>query len=385
MKRIPALLLAAGITLTAFTCKKPAKNPASPETDSVWRWQEFSMGVDLSYVPQVEDYGGRYRDSGQQRDPFRIMHDHGANTVRLRLWHTPTQIAALNNGRMYYDLPGIAASIRRAKNAGMAVNLDLHYSDTWADPAHQQTPAAWASLNLDLLSDSVYNYTLRVLQYLQAQDLVPEMIQVGNETNNGMLWPLGKAENGQFQQFARLLKSGIKAVRDFSQSSSIKPLIILHEAQLPTADYWMQQLTSNGVTDFDILGLSHYVKWSTTPDMAAVESTIRALKTKYGKAVMIVETAYPWTGNNADNYTNIISATDILPGYPATPDGQYRYMKDLVKAIRNGGGTGVMYWEPAWISSRLNDGWGTGSAWENNAFFDFEGNTLPVIGFMKKQ
>lgn len=115
MKRIPALLLAAGITLTAFTCKKPAKNPASPETDSVWRWQEFSMGVDLSYVPQVEDYGGRYRDSGQQRDPFRIMRDHGANTVRLRLWHTPTQIAALNNGRMYYDLPGIAASIRRAK------------------------------------------------------------------------------------------------------------------------------------------------------------------------------------------------------------------------------------------------------------------------------
>ena len=97
---------------------------------------------------------------------------------------------------------------------------------------------------------------------------------------------------------------------------------------------------------------------------------------------MVVETAYPWTGDNADTYTNIISATDIAAGYEASPQGQFRYMKDLTQAIIHGGGTGIMYWEPAWITSKLNDGWGIGSSWENNAFFDFDGNALPVIDHM---
>jgi arabinogalactan endo-1,4-beta-galactosidase len=95
---------------------------------------------------------------------------------------------------MYYDLYGTEITIRRAKEQGMAVNLDIHYSDRWADPAHQETPAAWKNLSLDILKDSVYNYTMAVLQYLKSKNLVPEMVQVGNETNNGMLWPVGRVE-----------------------------------------------------------------------------------------------------------------------------------------------------------------------------------------------
>jgi arabinogalactan endo-1,4-beta-galactosidase len=383
VKKILLFVTFIAFTFLSFKCKKNSPSPNSgPDQRITYPWSKFVMGVDLSYVNQIEDFGGIYRDSGQVRDAFQIMRAHGANTVRVRLWHTPTEVGLRNNGKLYYDLYGTEKTIRRAKEAGMAVNLDVHYSDTWADPAHQETPAAWKGLSLAVLKDSVYNYTLAVLIYLKSKNLVPDMIQVGNETNNGMLWPVGKIENNDFANFAQLLNSGIKAVRDFSATSAIKPKIILHEAQLQTADFWLAGITAKGVTDYDILGLSHYVKWSTLPTMNDVTTKLRALKATSGKEVMIVETAYPWTGNNADTYGNIISAADGLAGYEVTPTGQLKYMKDLVQAIIDGGGNGIMNWEPAWITSRMNDGWGIGSAWENNAFFDFTGNTQPVITFM---
>jgi arabinogalactan endo-1,4-beta-galactosidase len=381
MKNKQALLLLLSFVLLSFTCKKKIAE-VSDTSKKFYKWDRFCMGVDLSYVNQVEDHGGVYKDSGQVRDPFRIMKDHGANAVRVRLWHTPKWVGDLNNGKMYYDLAGTEKTIRRAKENGMAVNLDIHYSDRWADPAHQETPAAWAGLSIGVLKDSVYNYTLNILNYLQSKNLAPEMVQVGNETNSGMLWPVGKVENNKWQNFALLLKAGIRAVRDFSANSPVRPMIILHVAQLQNADHWASNLTNNGVIDFDILGLSHYAKWSSLPTLDEVENKIRTLKKTYGKQVMVVETAYPWTGDNADNYSNIISIADKAAGYAITPQDQYRYMKDLTTAIINAGGTGIMYWEPAWISSKLNDGWGIGSSWENNAFFDFTGNALPVIDHM---
>ena len=110
----------------------------------------------------------------------------------------------------------------------MAVNLDIHYSDRWADPDHQEIPAAWKNLDLNQMKDSVYQYTLQVLTYLKSKNLVPEMVQVGNENNNGILWPIGKVNGNDFKAFAQLLNSGIRAVRDFSVNSAIKPKIILH-------------------------------------------------------------------------------------------------------------------------------------------------------------
>lgn len=378
MKGKLLILVLGSLCLLSFTCKKHSQ----PAAGVHYGWDKFSMGVDLSYVNQVEDYGGIYKDSGKMKDPFRIMKDHGANTVRIRLWHSPGWVGKLNKGNLYYDLSGTEKTIRRAKENSMAVNLDFHYSDRWADPAHQETPAAWTGLPLSVLKDSVYNYTVTVLNYLNSRGLVPEMVQVGNETNGGMLWPVGKVEKDNWQNFAELLNSGIRAVRDFSLNSTVKPRIILHVAQLQNAEYWMKNLISNGVTDFDILGLSHYAKWSTITTMEEVENKIRVFKTSYGKQVMVVETAYPWTGANADTYTNIISPADKAMDYDITPQEQFRYMKDLAQAIIRGGGTGIMYWEPAWITSRLNDGWGIGSSWENNAFFDFNGNALPVIDYM---
>jgi arabinogalactan endo-1,4-beta-galactosidase len=376
--------------LSAFSCKKqktPTPDPVAIPTPTVkyYKWDEFNMGVDLSYVNQVEDYGGVYRDSGQVKDCFQILKNHGANTVRVRLWHTPTWIGNLNSGKMYYDLFGVEKTIRRAKDLGMAVNLDIHYSDRWADPGNQETPNAWKNLSLAILKDSVYNYTLSVLNYYKSKNLTPEMVQVGNETNNGMCWPIGRVLNNDFLAYAELLKSGIKAVRDFSATSSVKPKIILHEAQLQSASWWMQGIIAKGVTDFDIIGLSHYTKWSSVKTMQGVTDTIRKLVTTYGKQVMIVETGYPWTNGNADSYNNIFSAADNAPGYAISVNDQLAYLKNLTQAIINGGGSGIQYWEPAWITSRLNDSWGTGSSWDNVTLFDFSGNILAGADYMRFQ
>ena len=346
-------------------------------------WTTFSMGADLSYVNQVQDYGGVYKDSGAVQDPYTIFKNHGANTVRVRLWNNPQQLAPFNSGRLYSDLPDVEKTIRRAKNAGMAVNLDLHYSDTWADPGHQATPAAWNALTFAVLKDSVYQYTLRVLNYLKSKNLTPEMVQVGNETNQGMLWNLGKVIANNYTPFGDLLKSGIQAIRDFSLTSAIKPQIILHVAQPENADYYINHLMNYaGVTDFDILGISYYYVYSSTTSFAQVGTIIKNLKTSYNKKIMIVETAYPWTSAGADSYNNVISGSTGFSTYAVSKDDQFKFMKDLTQAVITAGGTGIMYWEPGWITSSLHDLYGTGSSWENNAFFDFSGNTLPVIDYM---
>ncbi|MGZ5191679.1 MAG: glycoside hydrolase family 53 protein, partial [Flavisolibacter sp.] len=278
----------------------------------------------------------------------------------------------------------VEKTIQRAKVHGMAVNLDFHYSDRWADPGAQKTPVAWQGLVLNILKDSVYNYTLSVLNYFKSKNLTPEMVQIGNETNQGMLWPIGRVVNNNFTSLATLLNSGIKAVRDFSATSTIKPQIILHVAKLTDADWWTGNVTSNSVTDFDILGISHYYIYSTITSMNTISTTIRSLKTKFNKKIMIVETAYPWSASGADSYNNVISGSTGFSGYSVSKEGQFQYMKDLTQQIISGGGSGIMYWEPAWITSSFKDQWGTGSSWENNAFFDFTGNTLPVIDFMKQ-
>jgi arabinogalactan endo-1,4-beta-galactosidase len=294
---------------------------------------KFVMGTDLSYVNQVEDYGGVFKDSGQVKDVFKLLKARGNNLVRVRLWHTPSWTAPLNNGKQYSDIQDVVKTMRRAKAEGMHVNLDLHYSDTWADPANQTLPKAWEGLSLSILKDSVYQYTLNTLKYLKSLNLTPEMIQIGNENNTGMLFPLGKITNNNFQPFAELLKSGIKAVRDFSLTSDIKPQIVLHCAQLQDSEWWANGvITKSGVTDFDIIGLSHYYKWSTINDLLSITNTIKKLKSLYNKKVMIVETAFSWTTESSDNYNNIMWSADAVSGYAISQEGQQKYMRDFTSS-----------------------------------------------------
>lgn len=386
MKRHYIPLLAVAFVVTAFiACKKDDTKPPVEETPQkvFYNWEKFAMGADLSYVNQVQHQGGVYRDSGAVTDPFVIFKKHGANVVRVRLWHNPViWQSSLSNGRIYNDLADVEQTIQRAKSAGLAVSLDLHYSDRWADPGNQETPAAWTGLSLAVLQDSVYQYTLQVLNHLKTKNLTPELIQIGNETNQGMLFPLGKVVNNDWSGFASLLNKGIQAVRDFSSNSTIKPQIILHVAQYKSADYFASHLKTNGVTDYDILGISHYDIWSEGYSLTQIENTTRGLKLSYGKKIMVVETACPWTSDHADNYTNLIAGTTGFAGFEVSKNGQLEYMKALTQAIIKGGGLGIMCWEPAWIPSTLNDSYGTGSSWENMTLFDFTGNSLPGLDFM---
>ena len=357
------------------------KDPADERV--FYSHEKFSMGADLSYVNQILDYGGLYRDSGKVTDPYVIFRKYGTNTVRFRLWHNPQwtrEVYTPPIANMYNDFADVKRGMQAAKAQGMAVSLDFHYSDFWADPGRQETPAAWLGLSLEILRDSIYNYTLKTLDKLEAAGIMPEYVQVGNEINPGFLLPQGDrwAKKGDF---VYLINGAIKAVRDAAVSSSIKPRIIVHVAQPENAINWFDGMAAAGLTDYDIAGISYYYIWSTV-SIDSVSDYVADIKTMTGKEVMVVETAYPWTLNNADSYNNILAPDKLTVAYPANQTGQYDYLVRLTQEIIDGGGTGIHYWEPAWITSEMRDKWGQGSSWDCNTLFDFTGNVIKGMNYM---
>ena len=378
MKKI--LLVLATTLLTA--CNGDENGPGNEKV--FYDHTEFVMGADLSYVNQILDFGGTYSDSGMVEDPYRIFSKYGANLVRLRLFHNPQWTRTVYDppaGHMYNDYEDVKRAIRASKDEGMTVCLDFHYSDSWADPSKQVPSAAWTGLSLTLLHDSIYNYTYKVLSRLAAENLMPEYVQTGNEINPGFVLPQGDRWNKK-ADFVYLINGAIKAVRDASSSGSVKPKIIVHVAQPENAVVWFDGMAAAGLTDYDIAGISYYYLWSTVL-INNLSNNIAQLKTMTGKEVMVVETAYPWTLQDADSYNNIIEPSKINGSmYPASEEGQYNYLVKLVQEIIDGGGKGIMYWEPAWIPSDIKDLWGTGSSWDCNTLLDPEGNVLKGMQYM---
>ena len=345
------------IAASAMTCPGYAQD--------IWR------GVDLSYVNELEDCGAVYRYEGEASDPYTIFADKGANVVRLRLWHTP-------DWTEYSTLPDVTRSIRRAKQHDMAVLLDFHYSDDWADPGNQIIPAAWRTAKTtEELAQRLYDYTYETLMTLDEQGLLPEYVQVGNEINTEMLLTEEIAEHTpiKWERNVVLLNAGISAVRQVSDDNGKTIGLMLHVAQPENVGPWVDAAAEAGILDIDIIGVSYYAKWSKMP-FTLVEEAIRRLHHRYGKDVVVVETAYPWTLRYNDQAHNILGADSLIDGYPATQDGQRRLLIDLMSAVLRGGGLGVVYWEPAWVSSRCKTRWGHGSHWENAALFDFHPGNL---------
>jgi len=346
--------------------------------------QSFYLGADLSYVNEMEYCSIEYFENKSKKDLYQIFADHSCNLVRLRLWHTPAWYDGLNSGKRYSDLADVKKAIVRAKEQNMNVLLDFHLSDNWADPNKQLVPAAWLSVvdDTQALKDSLYNYIHQTLTDLKAEELLPEMIQIGNETNKGIL--LSPEDNAvwtlDWERNATLFKAGIQAVRDFEGESGAEVKIVLHMAGPENAEWLMDGFVSNGVTDFDFIGLSYYWAWHQPTDIADAGNTIRTLRNLYpDKEVLIVETGYIWTTESNDNANNIISETH--PDYrPASPTNQRDWLIDLTKEVIGSGGKGVVYWEPAWVSSPCFTQWGQGSHQEHAAFFDFENNLLKPGG-----
>lgn len=330
---------------------------------------DFYFGVDLSYVNEMDDCGAVYRENGEVRDPFALFADHGANLVRARLWHNP-------DWTNYSTLDDVKRTFIRAHEAGMNTLLDFHYSDNWADPSTQEIPAAWEDMDDAELAEAVYQYTADVLAELHAADLVPAFVQVGNETNSGMLSRGGDLD---WSRNARLFNAGIKAVRDFSAEHELdRPQIILHVAQPENTGWWFTEAETAGITEFDVIGISYYPQWSTF-SIADTGAHIGYLRGRFGKDVMVMETAYGWTRDAVDESADNI-LNQGLRGYPFSPEGQHQFMRDLTQTLISNGALGVVYWEPAWVSTECSTRWGQGSHWENATFFDFQNENEVLLG-----
>jgi arabinogalactan endo-1,4-beta-galactosidase len=342
--------------------------------------QKFYTGADLSYVNEMEDCGVVYKVGMEPRDPYSVFMEYGCNLVRLRLWHTPSWYDTLNNRERYSDLKDVKRSITRAKLYNMEVLLDFHLSDNWADPAKQLVPAAWEAKVNDpqTLADSVYQYIFQTLMDLDRNNLLPEFVQVGNETNKGIL--LSEEENRRWtldwERNAMLFNSGIRAVRDASRKAGKEIKIIVHVASPDNTAWMIDGFLSHGVVDFDIIGISYYWAWHKPTEIEDAAAIVGELKASYpDKEVMIVETGYIWTNAWHDKAANII--TEVHPDYsPASPENQRDWLVDMTKAVKEKGCMGVLYWEPAWVSSDCYTQWGLGSHQEHAAFFDFNNNLI---------
>lgn len=327
----------------------------------------FYKGADLSYVNEMEDCAGIYKDAaGVQKDPYQIFKDAGTNLARFRLWHTP-------DWTDYSTMEDVKRSIARAKAQNFEILLDFHYSDTWTDPGKQQIPAAWLEHidDTETLGQLLYDYTFNTLVELSEENLTPDIVQVGNEINAMILqdgdleWPIDWERN------STLINKGIKAVRDFSVQHNTGVEVMLHIAQPENGLWWFEQATSNGVTDFEWIGLSYYPIWSEY-NLNNVGEAFSSLINTYSKKLMVVETAYPFTLENKDSANNIMGLDALINGYPATEQGQLDYLTELSQVIYGSGGEGLIYWEPAWISTNCSTLWGQGSHWDNATLFDHD-------------
>ena len=337
---------------------------------------EFLAGGDISALAKIEEHGGVFHDRGASGDAIEIMSRRGCNTFRLRLFVDPTGDDVVVN-----DLPYTIALAGRVKSAGAKLLLDFHYSDTWADPSRQTKPAAWASLSFDSLEQTVRNYTRDAIAAMTVAGVEPDLVQVGNEIDNGILWPDGKLygvgdPQVQWDNFARLLKAGIAGVRDAGSSARI--VMHTHEGgNWSRAQWFINELISHGV-EFDVIGLSFYPWWH--GKLADFENTVRNAALAFGKDVLLVETTYPWRPFIDPIPANIVGNLE----HPTTPQGQRAFLSEVLRIVRgapNGRGLGILWWYPESIPVEGLFVWHGGAM----AMFDSDGNALPAFFEFRKE
>jgi len=339
----------------------------------------FIFGVDVSMLYEIQRLGGRFYDAGVEKDCLEILKDHGVNWVRLRIWNDPTNLGGGNCN--HENMTELAA---KAKKYGLKVLIDFHYSDWWADPGKQNKPKTWRDLHGEDLQRALYDYTKFVLEYMKERGVQVDMVQLGNELNNGFLWPDGQISGpnaGGFDGFTMLLKAGIKAVRDFDPEIPI--VVHLAEGGNNSLFRWFfDELVKRNV-DFDIIGVSYYPYWHGM--LEELSFNLNDVSQRYKKDVLVVETAYPWTLQDADGHANIFGEESLqwTAGYLATVRGQTSFLRDLIRVLKqvpDGRGLGLFYWEGAWIPVK-GAGWKTneGNPWENQTLFDFQGNALETL------
>lgn len=348
------VFLACLFLVTACTKKTPeeAENPIT-----------FIRSADLSFLPEVRQSGlTLYNREGKAEDMLRTLQNAGMNTIRLRLWHQPSEAVS--------SFETVKTFANEAQALKLKVLLSVHYSDTWADPGHQAKPALWNQLGLTQLADSVFSYTQKIMRQIQ-----PDYIQIGNEINGGFLWPEGAVSSPE--QMKILLSKGIEAVR----ASNSKTKIILHYAGFQQADAFFNTLAT---LDFDIIGLSYYPMWHGN-SFEQLATTIRTLGEKHSKPVFIAETSYPFSLQWNDWTHNVIGLENQLhPAYAASPAGQHSFLNDLIQLLHSEkSAIGFCYWGAEWVSYKGPQAT-NGSSWENQALWDFENKALQAVELFSK-
>ncbi len=381
--KIRLLIILTMLFAIAFSSKSMDTKLQSKLNTQGNKQTQFIIGQDLSYVNMMEDCGAQYRENGELKDVYQIFADNGTDLVRVRLWHNPDWQVILSQPEgvkaQYSNFNDVKETIHRAKSVGMQVMLDIHFSDFWCDPGRQIVPKAWEAIanNEAILQDSVYNYVTQTLTALNNENLMPEYVKIGNENNSGIMTHTGMDSqyrginqvSNSWERHAKLFNAGIKAVRDVSAETAIKPQIALHVADHSKVAWFYNNLIQNGVTDFDIMGFTYYYSYHGGSPADAGSVIRNVLNTHPGYEAMVVETGYLWDTENIDNLGNII--TNPHPGYlPVSPANQLKFMVDLSNEVYNAGGSGVIFWEPAWVSTPCSTPWGTGSSHEHVAFFD---------------
>jgi beta-galactosidase len=242
------------------------------------------LGADISFLPELEDRGMKFYDlDGKQKDAIRILSDHGMNYVRLRIFNDPARDSGYSPKKGFCDLEHTLQMAKRVKAAGMKLLLDFHYSDYWADPQKQYMPLAWRGKSITELKQAVYDYTKMVIRALKDQGTAPDMVQVGNEINHGMIWPHGSI--GNLDSLAQLIYAGIHGVKAVSPSTTIMIHIALG-GQNDECRFFLDNMIMRGIR-FDVIGLSYYPKWHNT--LADLEYNLDDLSRRYNKDVIVVE------------------------------------------------------------------------------------------------
>lgn len=350
------ILFALLFSLFLLSCEKEKdKSLFIPQPDA---GDTLIRGADLSFLPETEAEGTRYYNlNSKEASAMTILADAGMNTVRVRLWHTPVNI--------HSSLAEVKTFAAQIKALGLKLWLTVHYSDTWADPGHQHKPEAWENLNPKELTDSIYDYTTRIMRAIS-----PDYIQIGNEINSGFLWPEGSTSYPE--QFLKMLASGCKAVRDNSEECKI----MLHYAGYEGADEFFNLVKT---IDYDLIGISYYPIWH-GKSLTLLQRSIRMLSDKYDKKLVIAETAYPFTLEWNDWTNNILGeSSQIIPSLPASPDGQQTFLEEIRRISESKPLlSGFCYWGAEWIAFKGVEA-KNGSPWENQALFDFNNKALPAL------
>jgi arabinogalactan endo-1,4-beta-galactosidase len=328
------LLLSFSFTLSACKEKPKPKPPVTPPLTSFFR------GADVSWLAQMEATGYVFYDeNGNAADCLDLLMARGINSIRLRVFVHPSSDKISG----HCSPEETAEMAARAKAKGLEVLLDFHYSDTWADPAHQTKPATWASVPFAALKDSVYVHTYYTLNLLKQAGVTPKWVQIGNEIPSGMLWPSGHINNPQ--QLAELINSGNQAVKDID--NKIQTIVHIDQGNDNARFRWFYDLMQQNGAQFDIIGASYYPHWLGSDYTVTIDdlgNNLKDMVTRYNKPIMVVEVG--------GDYWEVANSKDLLIATIGA-----------VMDVPSQMGLGVFYWEPQgakpWSGYQLN-------CWQDN-------------------